>query len=71
MVQIIQAPRLSSLALQHFQLKAPFFALPVTEKRLKTSCPGSQKSHTQGLITLSAVSAYLKPEEYSSNSLRS
>jgi len=56
---ISQAPRLSFHALQHFRLKAPFFSLPVPGKRLKTSCPGLQKSHTQGLATLSAVSATL------------
>jgi len=54
---IPQAPRLSFSALQHFRLTAPFFSLSVPEKRLKTSCSGLQKSHTQGLATLSVVSA--------------
>jgi len=50
-------PRLSSLALQHFRPTEPFLSLPVPGKRLKTHCPGLQKSHTQGLATLSVVSA--------------
>jgi hypothetical protein len=54
---ISQAPRLSSPALQHIRITVPFFSLPVPGKRLKTDCPGLQKSHTQGLATLAAVLA--------------
>jgi hypothetical protein len=54
---IPQAPRLSFSALQHFRYQAPFCSLSVPEKRLRIHCPDSQKSHTQGLATLSAVSA--------------
>jgi len=53
------APRVSFSALQHIRIKGPFFALPVSRKRLKYLCPVSQKSHTQGLATLSVVSAPL------------
>jgi hypothetical protein len=49
-----QAPRLSFFALQHFRVKRPFFSLSrASEKR----CAALQKSHPQGLATLSMVSA--------------
>jgi hypothetical protein len=67
MGHISQAPRLSFRALQHFRYQAPFFSLSVSEKRLKTSCPGLQKSRTQGLATLSAVSACSIPGDPLSN----
>lgn len=52
----IQAPRVSSSALQHFRMKKPFFSL--LAKRSEDRCPALGKSPPQGLATLSGTSVF-------------
>jgi len=55
-----KTPRWSSLALQHTKIQAPFFSLRDPEAS-DPRCPANQKCHSQGLATLSVVSACLDP----------
>jgi hypothetical protein len=44
---------MNSHALQHIQIQYPFFFTSSFEEASETGCPLSQKSHPQGLATLS------------------
>jgi hypothetical protein len=47
---------LSFPALQHFRIQRPFFSL-LSPRASEKRCPAPRKSRTQGLATLSTVSA--------------
>jgi len=46
-------PRISSSALQHLQVRQPFFSTPTFGRSAVKSVPSSTEAHSQGLATLS------------------
>ena len=50
-----KTPRISFFALQHFRNPRPFFFTSPFEEAFEKRYPAPQKSHSQGLATLSAV----------------
>jgi hypothetical protein len=61
-----KTPRLSSTALQHSQTNEPFFSRSFW-RRVCRACPALQKSHPQGLATLSVTLVRSPLETYFSS----
>jgi hypothetical protein len=59
-----RVPRLSSLSLQHFRNKMPFFS-HLLQNASENPCPDPQKFRTQGLATLSTAYQLSHPSEAS------